>query len=107
MLFNKVATSIISGSLAAFSIIVRPSALTAASIVLMVAPTETISIKIVAAFRRTPSVVKCMAFSLKVIRAPKASNALMCKSIGLGPRSQPPGNPTVASPNLPSKEPLK
>ncbi|MNN99659.1 hypothetical protein D3C81_2193630 [compost metagenome] len=37
--FNSVATSIISGSLAAFSIVVEPLARVAASIILIVAPT--------------------------------------------------------------------
>ena len=41
--FKKFATSTICGSLAAFSIIVVPFAKTLASIILIVAPTETIS----------------------------------------------------------------
>ena len=43
ILFKSVATSIISGSRAAFSMTVRPSALAAANMVLMVAPTLTVS----------------------------------------------------------------
>ena len=43
MLFKKVAKSIISGSLATFSMMVVPVARTAAKITLIVAPTETIS----------------------------------------------------------------
>ena len=43
MLFKKFATSTTCGSLAAFSIIVFPSAMDAAIIMLMVAPTETLS----------------------------------------------------------------
>ena len=43
MLFKRVATSMISGSRAAFSMTVRPLALTAAIMVLIVAPTLTVS----------------------------------------------------------------
>ena len=46
ILFNNVAISIISGSLAAFSIVVLPLAYTAAIIILIVAPTLEISKKI-------------------------------------------------------------
>ena len=46
ILFNILATSTICGSFAAFSIIVLPSAITAAKIMLMVAPTEETSKKI-------------------------------------------------------------
>ena len=43
ILFKKTAKSMISGSLAAFSIVVRPSANTAANIIFIVAPTDAIS----------------------------------------------------------------
>ena len=43
MQFRKLAKSTMWGSLAAFSITVRPSAFTAASIIFTVAPTETTS----------------------------------------------------------------
>ena len=46
MLFRKFATSTTCGSLAAFSMIVRPDAIDAAIMILIVAPTETTSRKI-------------------------------------------------------------
>ena len=57
ILFNNVATSMISGSFAAFSIVVRPFAYTAAIIILMVAPTLAISKKIFAPFNSLASIV--------------------------------------------------
>ena len=37
--------------------------------------------------------------------APRASNPLICKSIGLAPRLQPPGIPTCADLHLPRSAP--
>ena len=76
----------ISGSRAAFSITVCPFAFTAANITLIVAPTETTSIKI--RLPRNPlfSVRKYMAPCSFVTSAPRASNPLTCRSIGLGPK---------------------
>jgi len=46
MLFRKFAVSTTCGSFAAFSIMVFPFAIDAAIIILMVAPTDTVSMKI-------------------------------------------------------------
>ena len=39
--------------------------------------------------------------------APSASKPLICWSIGLGPKLHPPGSPTSARPQRPSKAPIK
>ena len=97
----------ISGSRAAFSMIVLPLALTAASITLIVAPMETISKKIRSPVKPSSSVRKYMAPCSLVTFAPSASKPLICKSIGRGPKKQPPGNPTTPSPNFANNAPMK
>ena len=102
---RKSARSTICGSLAAFSITVRPLAKTAASIIFIVAPTDTTSIYIdaptsLSAFAHTiPSIVSTL--------APSISKPLICWSIGLTPKSQPPGIATSAFLNLPSITPIR
>ena len=104
-LFNKFATSTIWGSLAAFSIVVTPSAITDANIRFIVAPTLTISKYIFVPIKRS-------AFNFKrpwliSTVAPSFSNPFKCKSIGLVPRLHPPGRGITASLYFPSKAPAK
>ena len=78
MLFRNVAISIISGSRAAFSSIVCPLARTAAKIMLMGAPTDTVSNAIRAPIKPF-SVASIWIMSLvSVTVAPSASNPLIC-----------------------------
>ena len=73
ILFKKVATFTISGSLASFSITVFPLAFTAASIVFIVAPTLGISRCICADFNFSAYI--SYLFSFSTIVAPNALNA--------------------------------
>ena len=104
MVFKKLATSTIWGSFAALSIVVVPLAKTLASITLIVAPTETISIYIEVPFNFFALPV-IFPFSTLTV-APSASNPFICWSIGLAPNLQPPGIPTSISPFLPSMLPI-
>ena len=97
------ARSTISGSFAAFSSTVRPSARVAAISTFSVAPTLTMSNTTRAPRRR---------FALALMKpcstatsAPRACMPLMCWSTGREPIAQPPGNETSAAPNLASKGP--
>ena len=104
IVFKKLATSTMWGSLAALSIIVVPSARTEASITLIVAPTETTSIYI-----EVPTNFDALAVIFPWVVstfAPKASKPLICWSIGLAPNLQPPGIPTVTAPLRPSILPI-
>ena len=105
IVFKKFAKSTIWGSFAALSIVVVPSARTAASITFIVAPTETISIYIELAFNFSHSAF-IVPFATVTV-APNASNPFICWSIGLGPRLHPPGRPTSACPERPSRAPNK
>ena len=95
----------ISGSFAAFSITVLPSAFTAANKILIVAPTEAKSKYIFAPTKRS-AVITC-APSTNSTFAPNASNPLICKSIGRGPKKQPPGAFITTFLHLPSNAPIK
>ena len=96
---KQFAKSIISGSRAAFFIIVLPLANVEAIKIFSVAPTETNG-----KFISQPlSPLGAVAFTyppFKSMVAPKASKAERCKSIGLVPIAQPPGIDTLASPHL-------
>ena len=105
MLFKKFATSTTWGSLAAFSITVLPSAMAAAIIILIVAPTETLSIYMC---------VPLSSFALAMTRpwamsmsAPMERKPFIWRSIGLLPISQPPGSATSACLYFPSNAPIK
>ena len=104
ILLSSEATSTTSGSLATFSSTVLPSALLAAIIRLIVAPTETISKNILApfSFSATRYMAPCSFFTL----APSFSNPLMCWSIGLGPSGHPPGSPITHFLNRASIAPI-
>ena len=106
MLFKKVAKSMISGSRAAFSITVVPSARTAAKMALIVAPTETISMKIRAPCKPCGAAKWTVPLSSLTV-APKAIKAFKCWSIGRGPILSPPGKVTVARWKRPNKAPIK
>ena len=101
---RQLARSTISGSIAALSIMVVPSASTAAIIRFSVAPTDTISMLIWAPFRR-PELRALMYPSSTSTSAPKASMPFKCRSTGRLPIAQPPGKETLASPYLVSKGP--
>ena len=103
--FKKLATSTTWGSFATFSKTVVPSAIVAAIITFIVAPTDTTSKKMFAAFKLSAS-TKTAPCSI-VTLAPKASKPFMCWSIGLTPIGHPPGNSTLAFLNLASKDPMK
>ena len=105
IVFKKLATSTTWGSFATFSNIVVPSAIVAAIITFIVAPTETTSKNILAACNSSASTLTapCSIVTL----APKASNPFICWSIGLTPIGHPPGNSTLAFLNLVSKAPMK
>ena len=105
IVFKKLATSTTWGSFAALSIVVVPSARTADSITFIVAPTDTTS-----RYIEFPINFLALAWIFPwetSTFAPKASNPFMCWSIGLGPKLQPPGNPTSTFLNLLSREPIK
>ncbi len=89
-LFRKHAKSTISGSLAAFFIIVSPSAKTAASIIFSVAPTDG-KFNVIFAPLRPFSALQSSMPCLSFIFTPIFLNADRCISIGLGPNSHPPG----------------
>jgi len=89
ILFKKVATFTISGSLATFSITVFPLAFTAASIVFIVAPTLGISRYILAPFNSSASTIYL--FPSSITTAPRARYAFKVWSIGLSPIVHPPG----------------
>ena len=94
MLFKKLATSTICGSFATFSITVFPGIKLAASIIFIVAPTETISKNICAPL--SLSELALILPELISIFAPNALKPFKCWSIGLAPISQPPGSATSA-----------
>ena len=105
ILLRKLATSTTCGSFATFSIIVSPSAMAAASITLIVAPTLTTSKKICVPFKHSVSAI-IFPCSMQT-SAPNARNPLRCWSIGLLPILQPPGKATSARWCLPSSAPNK
>ena len=81
-----------------------PFAKTAASITLIVAPTDTMSM-----YTGLPFNFLAFAYIFPfstVTLAPNNSKPLICWSIGLAPNLQPPGIPTSVSPFLPSIEPM-
>ena len=105
MLTRKFCKSTISGSLAAFTIRVRPVHAVAASIVFSVAPTlgkdRTISLP-----RRLPALQSIEPPS-SVMSAPKAFREEMCKSIGRAPSSHPPGAKSETLLSLARTAPIK
>ena len=100
---RKVTRSAISGSRAAFSITVLPSAKTAAMSKFSVAPTlgKFSSTLPPTSFSASPSIYPW----LLVKEAPSSSRPFRCISIGLCPKSSPPGTDTFALPNLASSGP--
>jgi len=105
ILFKNIAIFTISGSLAALSIIVVPSAFTAASIIFIVAPTLAKSKYILLPFNSSALII--ILFSSYLILAPRLSNPFKCKSIGLDPILHPPGYETTAFLYLPRRAPIK
>ncbi len=103
MLFRKLARSTTSGSRAAFSIKVVPSAKAAAIIRFSVPVTETISIRITAPFNLF-ALALIYPFSTS-ISAPIALRPSMCRLTGRDPIAQPPGSDTSAVPNFANKGP--
>ena len=100
---RKEARSAISGSRAAFSIIVVPSAKTAAIIIFSVAPTlgNSKTMRLPRNLSQWPSMYPCSDANF----APNISRPRKCMSIGLGPKSSPPGSATLAFPYLASRGP--
>ena len=92
-----------SGSLAALSIVVVPSAKTAAVTMFSVAPTLGNENAISAPCRR--SAVACNSPWENLNVAPIASRPAMCMSIGRAPKSSPPGIDRRTSPHLVSNGP--
>ena len=88
------ARSAISGSLAAFSIVVSPSARTAAIIMFSVAPTlgNSKTMRLPVNLLHLAAIYPCSVSN----SAPNISKPLRCISIGLGPKSSPPGRATLA-----------
>ena len=78
---------------------------TLAIIILIVAPTETISIYIFVPinFFAFKEIFPCEILD----SAPNASNPFICWSIGRTPKLQPPGKPTSIFPYLLNKEPIR
>jgi len=103
IVFRKLARSTISGSFATFSRIVWPLARAAAIMMFSVAPTLGKSRYILEPLRRLhdPLIKPCS----NLILAPKASNPLICKSIGRLPILHPPGSAISALWNLASNGP--
>ena len=102
--FRKLAKSTISGSSAAFSIIVVPSASTAAIIIFSVAPTDGKS-----KYNLDPTNLSALASTKPwsiTISAPKALNPFKCRSIGLVPIEHPPGIDIFVWLNLASNGPI-
>ena len=97
-MLRKLATSTTWGSLATFCSTVCPSALQAASIRLMVAPTDTRSKKISAPFSLLAWARTTFRLSSMYTLAPSARRPLMCWSMGRGPMTQPPGRASSTSP---------
>ncbi len=93
---SRCARSLTSGSRAAFSITVSPSARVAAISRFSVPVTVIMSVTIRAPFRRVAraSMKPCS----RLISAPIACRPLMCWSTGRAPIAQPPGSDTFASP---------
>ena len=85
-----------SGSRAALSIVVTPSARTAAVIIFSVAPTEGKSSTMAAPFNPCGARATTKPCSMVAV-APSASSPLMCISSGRGPMASPPGSATSAS----------
>ncbi|CAB4587108.1 unannotated protein [freshwater metagenome] len=84
-----------SGSRAALSIVVTPSARTAAVIMFSVAPTEGKSSTIAAPFKPCGARATTNPCSMVAV-APRDSRPLICISRGRGPMASPPGNATSA-----------
>ena len=105
MLFKNVATFAISGSAAALSITVLPFALTAASIILIVAPTLGKSRYILLPFNLSASIIKWLSSSVTL--APNNSNPFKWRLIGLAPIEHPPGKYISTLLNLPNNAPIK
>ena len=105
MELRKFARSTICGSFAAFSIMLKPFAFTAASIAFIVAPTETTSRYIWLPLSES-AVTSTIPWSIEHA-APRAENAFRCWSMGRSPRGQPPGIETLALLNFPSSAPKK
>ena len=101
---RQAARSTISGSIAAFSSTVVPSANAAAISTFSVAPTLTISNTCLAPFKR-PALRALMKPWSTLISAPSACSPLMCRSTGREPIAQPPGSETSASPCFASSGP--
>ena len=101
--FRNAARSAISGSLAAFSIIVSPSARTAAIMIFSVAPTlgKSRTIRDPTSFSASASIYPCS----ELKRTPRASSPLRCISMGRGPKSSPPGRATLAFPYVATSGP--
>ena len=98
ILFRKFPKSTISGSLAAFEIIVFPGVFTAAIIIFCVAPTLGKPKGISAPFKLSD--FAWMYPWTLVISAPNISKPFKCKSTGREPIAHPPGNETTASSKL-------
>jgi hypothetical protein len=101
---RKAARSAISGSRAAFSMIVVPLASTAAISTFSVAPTlgNSNSTRV----PTSPSVRPSMSPCRDSKTAPISSSARRCMSIGRGPKSSPPGSATRARPKRASSGPI-
>ena len=103
MALRKSCSSMISGSRAALDMTVVPEAAQAARMAFSVAPTLGVRRNISAPCRTAPRHRRRPLFSS--ISAPMARSAYRCRSIGRGPRSQPPGCEHTASPQRPKIAP--
>ena len=103
---RHVTKSTISGSIAAFFSWDLPFARQAAITKFSVAPTDA-NFNLCSPPTNLPllGVCACRYPSFNSISAPSARRAEICKSIGLAPIAQPPGNETMASPALASRGP--
>ena len=104
MAHSMLARSTISGSRAAFSMMVRPSATTDAISMFSVAPTLGKS-RTMSAPRKPFGVVAWRNPCFISKTTPSASKPTRCMSMGRAPIWQPPGMATRASPNLPMRGP--
>ena len=98
------ARSIISGSRAALCISVRPDAVTAASIMFSVAPTDG-NESVTLPPRIPPAAVHSSQPCSSLIVTPMSRSAARCRSIGLAPSSQPPGKVSLQRRVLPRTAP--
>ena len=107
MELRKLARSTMCGSLAAFSMVVVPSARLAAIIRFSVAPTLGTRRKMRSPFNRPPPGTSATTSSSRIwIDAPRISRPFRCRSIGRAPMAQPPGKLSTARPKRARSGPI-